>query len=166
MEINELYLKTAFCCMACDGDIAQEEVELVKQFASLSDFFGDIDVQSKLNEYVSEINARGKQFLYEYLRSISACELKEQEEGNLALIAIKMILADNIIEYSEISFFKRIRAKLKLTDESLLEIFEKETLFDKFPEIQPEDFLLPDVMVDDSLDLNFSFDSIILQIQS
>ena len=23
---NELYLKTVFACMACDGDIAQEEI--------------------------------------------------------------------------------------------------------------------------------------------
>lgn len=30
MEINELYLKTAFCCMACDGDIADEEVQYVR----------------------------------------------------------------------------------------------------------------------------------------
>ena len=29
MKTNELYLKTAFCCMACDGDIATEEIELI-----------------------------------------------------------------------------------------------------------------------------------------
>ena len=30
MEItnNELYLRTAFACMACDGDIAVEEIAL------------------------------------------------------------------------------------------------------------------------------------------
>lgn len=31
MKVNELYLKTAFCCMACDGDIALEELELIKK---------------------------------------------------------------------------------------------------------------------------------------
>ena len=30
MELNELFLRTAFACMACDGDIAQEEVDLIK----------------------------------------------------------------------------------------------------------------------------------------
>ena len=28
--INTLLLKTAFCCMACDGEIAPEEIELIK----------------------------------------------------------------------------------------------------------------------------------------
>ena len=36
MEINELYLKTAFCCMACDGDIASEELALIKEYTSNS----------------------------------------------------------------------------------------------------------------------------------
>ena len=34
MNINELYIKTIFCCMACDGDIAKEEVELIKSITS------------------------------------------------------------------------------------------------------------------------------------
>lgn len=28
MKTNELYLKTLFCCCACDGEIAQEEVDM------------------------------------------------------------------------------------------------------------------------------------------
>ena len=30
MTKEELYLKTIFCCIACDGDIATEEVDMVK----------------------------------------------------------------------------------------------------------------------------------------
>ena len=30
MERKKLYLKTIFCCMACDGEIAKEEIEIVK----------------------------------------------------------------------------------------------------------------------------------------
>ena len=35
MDINILYLKTEFCCMACDGDIAKEEIAFVKCFVML-----------------------------------------------------------------------------------------------------------------------------------
>lgn len=150
--------------MACDGDIAQEELELVKQFTVSLDYFKNIDIQSKLNEYVTEINSRGKQFLSDYLKSIPTAELNEQEEKDLALIAIKMIQEDNKIEYSEISFFKKIRTKLKLTDETLIDVFKNETIFEKFPEVRPEDFLLPDIIVDDTWDLNVSFDNIEMQI--
>ena len=31
MKTNELYLKTLFCCCACDGEIAQEEVDMIKE---------------------------------------------------------------------------------------------------------------------------------------
>lgn len=164
MEINELYLKTAFCCMACDGEIAPKELELVKHFAASASYFKDIDVQSNLNKYVAEINERGAQFLFEYLKSITTSSLNQQQEKDLALIAIKMILEDNKIEYSEISFFKKIRAKLKLSDEALLEIFKKETLFEKFPEIQPEDFLLPDITSEDDWNWYGTFENINLGI--
>lgn len=29
---KELYLKTAFCCMVCDGNIAEEEVQLIRDY--------------------------------------------------------------------------------------------------------------------------------------
>ena len=149
--------------MACDGEIAPEELGLVKHFATTASYFKDIDVQSDLNRYVAEINERGAQFLFEYLKSIRISSLNQQQEKDLALIAIKMILEDNKIEYSEISFFKRIRAELKLSDESLLEIFKKETLFDKFPEIQPEDFLLPDITSMDEWNWYGTFENINLE---
>ena len=166
METNELYLKTAFCCMACDGDIAGEELELVKQFAVSSTLFEGIDIENKLNEYVTEINDQGQRFLAGYISNIVNAQLTEQEEMELAKIAIKMIEADNKIEYSEISFFKRIRNKLNVADEKLLDIFKDETLFEKFPEVEPEDFLLPDIVVNDDLVWNVSFEKINLAIKA
>lgn len=162
MKTNELYLMTAFSCMACDGEIAAEELELVKQYAHSSTLFGGLDIESKLNQYVREINDQGQSFLAGYINTIANTQLGEEEELNLARIAIKMIEADNKIEYSEISFFKRIRSKLKVSDEKLLDIFKDETLFEKFPEVEPEDFLLPDIIVDE-MEWNVSFQNIELK---
>ena len=160
MNTNELYLKTAFACMACDGEIADEELQLVKHFAQTSNLFDGLDVENKLNEYVSEINIQGRGFLSAYLKDVAAANMEEAQELEHAKIAVKMIEADNKIEYSEIGFFKRIRNKLNVSDEKLLEIFKDETLFEKFPEVEPEDFLLPDIMVDDDADWNVSFENI------
>lgn len=107
MEINELYLKTAFCCMACDGDIASEELALIKEYTSNSGLFLNLDIESKLNEYVTGINRQGILFLNSYLKEITSYPLTEVQELNIVRIAIQMIEADNKIEYSEISFFKR-----------------------------------------------------------
>lgn len=136
MEINELYLKTAFCCMACDGDIALKELELIRSYVSNNKLFSMVDVEKKLNEYVADINQHGISFLNHYLKDIANMSLIEIQELNIVRIAIQMIEADNKIEYSEISFFKRIRLNLNISDATILE-----DMPDK------EDYLLPDIIL-------------------
>ena len=41
MKTNELYLKTLFCCCACDGEIAQEEVDMIKELTAHPINLGD-----------------------------------------------------------------------------------------------------------------------------
>lgn len=56
MTIQELYLKTVFCCMACDGDIAPEEVDMVRQLTTDSDIFTGLKVEEQLHSYIEGIN--------------------------------------------------------------------------------------------------------------
>lgn len=150
MMSNELLLKTAFCCMACDGEIAQAEVELVKKYAKEQSAFKDMDVENILNGYVEQINSAGASYLAKFLEEVSSADLNEAEELSIVKLAIEMIEADQNIEYSEIRFFKQIREQLKVSDEVILA-----ELPDK------EDYLLPDVKKEYSYDtLQFSFNSI------
>ncbi len=122
MEQNELLLRTAFACMSCDGDIASEEVELIKQMATKEHLFGDIDIDKEFDRLVDEINLKGKGFLKQYLTSLAEESLTEEQELKVADVAVQTIRADNRIEYSEIKFFKVLRSNLKIvTDETLLE---------------------------------------------
>ena len=101
MEMNEMYLKTAFCCMACDGSIANEEVAILKQYISTNGTnFQGLDVESKLNSYVEDINTQGNLFLKTYLTDIAEKDLSESEQLNLLCLAISIIEADKNIEYS------------------------------------------------------------------
>ncbi len=137
MTKQELYLKTMFCCMACDGDIAVDEITLIKKtIANEAQLFEGLEVEKLLNTYVSEINEKGKLFLTRYLSALAEAELTQEEELQIVDLAIKMIEADNIIQYSEVSFFKKIRVRLSLSDEQILE---------KYPD--KEDFLLSDINV-------------------
>jgi len=149
MERNELYLKTAFCCMACDGEIADEEVALLNRTASNEHVFDGLDIQNKINEYVSAINNQGKQFLDNYLDDVKVAELNDDDALQLIKIAIETIEADNQIEYSEVSFFKRVRKNLSISDEVILK-----SIPDK------EDYLLPDVEEDFDFDWNVTFGAI------
>lgn len=122
MEQNELLLRTAFACMSCDGDIAKEEVELIKQMAQEKHLFGDVDIDKELDSLVNEINLKGKGFLKQYLASLDEASLTEEQELKVADVAVQTIRADNVIQYSEIKFFKVLRSNLKIvSDETLLE---------------------------------------------
>lgn len=138
METNELYLKTLFCCSACDGEIASEEVSLVKCLTLNDSTFDGLDVENILNAYVEKINKQGSIFLKDYLNEVANASLTEEEQVKLIELAIKMIEADNQILYSEVKFFKKIRNRMSVSDESILA---------KLP--NSEDYLLPDIMVEE-----------------
>lgn len=125
MEFNELLLRTAFACMSCDGDISTDEVNLIKQMATEKHLFGDIDIDKALKTLVDEINVKGKGFLKQYLVCLAEQTLTEAEELKLADVAIQVIRADEIVQYSEIKFFKVLRSNLKVvSDETLLKSIE------------------------------------------
>lgn len=136
MNTNELYLKTIFCCMACDGDIAKEEVSLVDDITAKQELFRDMNIEATINDYIAAINAKGALFLKQYLKELEAQNLSTEEQMKIIDFAIQTIYADNKIEYSEVKFFKKIRSRLSLTDEQILV---------KYPDL--EDFLLPDINI-------------------
>ena len=136
MTKEELYLKTIFCCIACDGNIATEEVDMVRDLCAKDRIFHNLDSEVYLNSWITEINEQGGAFLQTYLKEINSVELNEQEQLLLVSLAIKAIEADNSIEYAEVKFFKKIRSKLTISDEAILA---------EHPD--KEDFLLTDINI-------------------
>ena len=135
--------------MACDGEIAEEEIALLKEKVAHENVFDGLDVQGKINEYVTAINCQGSLFLNSFINEVKDAQLDEESSLQLIKIAIETIEIDNEIKYSEVSYFKRIRKNLSITDERILNIMP-----DK------EDYLLPDIEDDPIFDITFSFDSI------
>ncbi|WP_456088811.1 tellurite resistance TerB family protein [Parabacteroides sp.] len=131
---QELFLKTMFCCMACDGDIAQEEIDMIKSVCVQMSILEGVDVENVLNAYISAINKNGALFLRKYLNELSAEKLALEDELQIIDLSIRMIEADNHIEYTEVKFFKKIRSRLSISDEQILAQHPSK-----------EDFLLPDI---------------------
>lgn len=140
LNFNKLLLKTAFSCMACDGDIDKREVKLIKQLQKERKTFGEIDINAELDTLLLAINKDGHQFLKGYFNELTTTELTEANELKLIEVAIDTIKADDKIEYSEIKFFKVIRSKLKIDNEPILE---------KHPDF--EDYLEQDIITDSYL---------------
>lgn len=135
LHFNKLLLKTAFSCMACDGDIDKREVKLIKQLQKERKTFGEIDINAELDTLLLAINKDGQQFLKDYFNELTTTELTEANELKLIEVAIDTIKADDKVEYSEIKFFKVIRSKLKIDNEPILE---------KHPDF--EDYLEQDII--------------------
>lgn len=137
LHFNKLLLKTAFSCMACDGNIDRKEINLIKRLQKERKTFGEIDINRELDTLIRAINKDGHQFLMEYFNELANIELTEADEMNLIEVAIDIIKADEKVEYNEIKFFKVIRSKLKIKDGQLLE---------KHPDF--EDYLEQDIITD------------------
>jgi uncharacterized tellurite resistance protein B-like protein len=140
LHFNKLLLKTAFSCMACDGDIDKREVKLIKQLQKERKTFGEIDINAELDTLLLAINKDGQQFLKDYFNELTTTELTEANELKLIEVAIDTIKADDKVEYSEIKFFKVIRSKMKIDNEPILE---------KHPDF--EDYLEQDIITDSYL---------------
>lgn len=99
MERAELYLKTIFCCMACDGEIAKEEVEMIESLSSKYDMFSNVGIESYLNKWIALINENGVSFLKGYLNELSEADLSLSEQIRVIGFAIMTIEADKCIEF-------------------------------------------------------------------
>lgn len=141
ISFDKLLLKTAFCCMASDGNIDKREIVLIKTMCGNSPLFKDFNFQEEINYLVNKINTRGKEFISYYFDLLGKSTLSEKEELTLIDFAIQTIKADEQIEYSEIKFFKNIRHRLKVSDKNILAVF---------PDI--EQFLEEDIVSDSFLE--------------
>jgi uncharacterized tellurite resistance protein B-like protein len=129
ISFDKLLLKTAFCCMASDGNIDNREITLIKSMCEKSLLFEDFNFQEEINQLVTKINTAGKEFINNYFELLNKAELSEKEELTLIDFAIQTIKADEQIEYSEIKFFKNIRHRLKTSDENILKVYPDIEMF-------------------------------------
>jgi uncharacterized tellurite resistance protein B-like protein len=141
ITFDKLLLKTAFCCMASDGHIDNREIALIKTMCEKSPLFQNFNFQDEINNLLNKINTRGKEFISYYFDLLGKSNLSEKEELTLIDFAIQTIKADDQIEYAEIKFFKNIRHRLKVSDETILTVY---------PDI--EQFLEQDIITESFLD--------------
>ena len=119
-DFNKLLLLTAFSCMACDGEIAGEELSLIKELDAKEKLCGDIEVGVELKKLKEQIDKEGNLFLKRYIGELGKSELTKEQELDLLRVAYRTILADNKVEYSEVKFFKVIRSNMKKLDDEVI----------------------------------------------
>lgn len=116
--METIFLKTALCCMACDGEISEDEIKLLQSSSILSAINKDV-----LNDQISLFKIDGKKYLKEYIVLLSDNITTISTENKIVLlrIAVDMIRADGVVKYSEIKFFKLILSVLNISSQLVLE---------------------------------------------
>jgi uncharacterized tellurite resistance protein B-like protein len=154
-EFEKLLIKSAFSCMVCDGEIDKNEINLIKSLFSSSSFQSTTCIDDLLNQFITEINSQGNDFLRLFLKELKIAVLTEEEELKLIDFCLKTIYSDFEVKYNEIKFFKIIRSKLKVSNERILEKFPSKDVFlektfeiikEKLPSI--EQFLEEDIVTE------------------
>lgn len=142
-------LKTAFCCMASDGEIDPQEVEFFKNFCKKSEYFKNTDFQTEISGFINEINEKGKLFIQSYFQELEQVAFSEKENLEIIDVALQVIYADEKVEYSEVKFFKNIRYRLKISNDII------EQKFNHIPDI--------DTFIEQDIINNFSIEAITTQ---
>lgn len=119
-EFNKVLLLTSVCCMACDGEIAKEEVSTLKKLSEEQHLFEKDDLNGVLPIIMDSLTKYGYEFVKSYLDLLENADFSDIQALQILDVAAKTIYADNKIEYDEIKFFKSIRRNLKVTDEQIL----------------------------------------------
>lgn len=119
-EFNKVLLLTSVCCMACDGEIAKEEVSTLKKLSEEQHLFEKDDLNGVLPIIMDSLTKYGYEFVKSYLDLLGNADFSDIQALQILDVAAKTIYADNKIEYDEIKFFKSIRRNLKVTDEQIL----------------------------------------------
>ena len=123
VEFKKLLFKTAFCVMACDGDIDDLEVQEMVKIEKNTSYFNDIDLSEELDKLVRRVEKDGKTLIKDLFKFLRRTKLDIVQELLLIEITIRMIHADNRVDENEVKFLNLLRSKLDVDDQIISDRF-------------------------------------------
>ena len=119
-EFKDFLFKSAVIAMACDGNIAEEEINEIKNIVANEIYFMGYEFEGPLHKNIEEIKINGKNAVNQFLQEITTNNLNEHQELLLIEVILKIIQADAIIEENELKFFHLAKSKLKTDEQTLI----------------------------------------------
>ena len=122
-EFSKLLFRTAFCLVACDGEIHEQEIEELKLINTNTPYFGDIDLESELNALLRDLRDQGTQTIHDLFSVFQNTKLSMVQELLLLEVALRVINADQRIDPNEVKFIKSMRLYLDVMDPLIVQRF-------------------------------------------
>lgn len=119
-DFKSFLFRTAVAAMACDGDIADSEVKLLKELVDKEINFIGFEYENMLLNYVQEIKSNGKKSINNFLQDIKDLNFNGTQKLKLVEICLEIIHADGNIESGELNFLHLVILNLNVGLESLI----------------------------------------------
>lgn len=126
IDFKPFLFKSAVIAMACDGDIADEEITEIKNIVANEIYFMGYDFEEALKTNIENIKANGKNAINQYLQEIVSKDLNEHQEILLIEVILRIIEADKKVEESEIKFLQMVKSKLKIDIQTVIVKFPQQ----------------------------------------
>jgi len=124
-DFKDFLFKSAVMAMACDGDIAETEIEEIKIIIANEIYFIGFEFEESLRNNIANIRVNGKNAINQYLQEIETNDLNEHQEILLIEVLLRIIEADNNIQPNELKFLRMAKCKLKVDEQTLIVKFPK-----------------------------------------
>tara|TARA_B100000674_G_C37516941_1_gene767520 strand:+ start:216 stop:626 length:411 start_codon:yes stop_codon:yes gene_type:complete len=116
-EFVETLLDIAFASMVCDGDIAPEEEEYLRDIEKSDFYLKEFDMSDKLDKLTSDWELHGLILCERILNSAYKNEFSEDQKIVTMDFAIGIVRADGIMRQSEIQFINSLMRNIKVSTE-------------------------------------------------
>lgn len=121
LDFRKILFKGAFSVMGCDGEIAESEVLEMKEMLYNSPYFEGLDHETELKNAFDDMKNNGIVSIENFFTLLKISELSEMQEFQLVEVLIRMVMADNRIDESELHFLHQVKTTLKkLTDDKII----------------------------------------------
>jgi uncharacterized tellurite resistance protein B-like protein len=121
-----LLFRAAFCMMACDGSIADSELQVLKHLLEHSPYFDGLEAEELIKEELGELQQLGIEGkLKKVIAELKQEQLTEGQQFQLLEVLLDILYADGEVAVHEAQLLHQIRQTLPLSDEQLLLHFPK-----------------------------------------
>ena len=116
-EFIEILLEIAFASMVCDGDIAPEEEEYLRDIEQSDYYLKEFDMSKKLDKLNSDWKLYGLNLSDKILNNTYKLNLSEGQKIVIMDFAVGIVRSDKEMQKSEISFINTLMQNIKISTE-------------------------------------------------
>lgn len=114
-EFIEILLEIAFASMVCDGDIAPEEQQYLREIEKSDFYLKEFDMAKKLDKLNSNWALHGLNLCERILNSTYKLDLSENQKIVIMDFAIGIVRSDGIMQQAEIEFVNTLMRNIKIS---------------------------------------------------